>query len=405
MPRGPNNEADGETDILARGMRRLMRRDDSAIPPPNIDNDPTSNATSSETLNRRSDPALTMRVFSEFYDEIVDHLCLRDAVYISQACRRLRPLIKGYLGRALLNRILGPYVDDPHTLRDLMRRHKSVVSGSSALDLIMNDRIWSPNDLDIFCPKGSGETLMDHLINSEGYEVRIPEWDEVKDAEYEDLKAVHYIYRLEKPLETKKPSRSTSSARRREIREPPTIKIDIIESTTSSALKPLTFFRNTLCMNFLSADYLIVLYPILTFQRQGILQIWGAHDSSIGPKYRARGYTLYTKVNTRNLCKTGMGCPNKYRSSSDVACMQVHFGAPRTHQNHNPSFEDTLWLLMIAGRRCSFHGCPGEVRVPLSFLREPVLVPEKGTLVDLVMNRLDADPGTEIRVSSYPRPM
>lgn len=96
-------------------------------------------------------------------------------------------------------------------------------------------------------------------------------------------------------------------------------KIDVIESSTTLAVHPLTFYHTTVVMNYLFADGVVVMYPELTFKRLAVIS--GKPNTRHSPysKYKARGYTLCESGSDSVLCRTP--CLQLYRTTLDAASM------------------------------------------------------------------------------------
>ncbi|EIW54752.1 uncharacterized protein TRAVEDRAFT_91056, partial [Trametes versicolor FP-101664 SS1] len=143
-----------------------------------------------------------------------------------------------------LNNALRMFVDDPRGLRSLMRLLGAVISGSFALAFMVRDDNlrFTPNDLDVYLPAQYGRRFAQYLVDVEGYAVvgqtRLP-----------------YGMAHEVVLALGKGSS----------------RIEVIPSTSGSALLPIAHFWSSHVKNFISADTFCVAYPEQTFKGRGLL--------------------------------------------------------------------------------------------------------------------------------------
>ncbi|KAI9064829.1 hypothetical protein FKP32DRAFT_1527238, partial [Trametes sanguinea] len=161
----------------------------------------------------------------------------------------------------------------------LLRLTSSVISGSTALHILDVDRAatWTPMDLDIYAPCHSALQVVAYMCRVEKYELL-----EHPDTYSYAAGGFDTVYRL-----------------RRGTKE-----IDIIQSSTRSALHPIPFFWSTHVMNYLTADSFCIAYPELTLNGKALLNPIHLLDNLHAPpsvvanitKYNARGYDFRTRT-------------------------------------------------------------------------------------------------------------
>ncbi|KAI9061415.1 hypothetical protein FKP32DRAFT_1540303, partial [Trametes sanguinea] len=152
--------------------------------------------------------------------------------------------VEGFLDREF-NASLRPYVRAPILFRNTLRMLHGVISGSFALAFVSRNNTpeFEPADLDIYVGRSYAKRLASYLIQVEGY---VPD----------DNDSHPYISRGY--TEVIGMSRGA-------------VRVQVIQSETSSALYPLAHFWSSHVMNFLTADGFCVCYPAYTFQGRGLL--------------------------------------------------------------------------------------------------------------------------------------
>ncbi|KAI0349032.1 hypothetical protein OH77DRAFT_1373963, partial [Trametes cingulata] len=158
----------------------------------------------------------------------------------------------------------------------VLRITDSVISGSAALSVLDTGRglDWRPTDLDIYSPNDRTLRMVWYLCHIERYTVT----------------AVHVS------------SYTGDSAGFRRVvhMEKGTKRIDVIQSTTLSALHPIPYFWASHLMNYITADKFSLAYPTFTDQGRGLLnpvafleyRYARPHTLEVLHKYQARGYSF-----------------------------------------------------------------------------------------------------------------
>lgn len=133
----------------------------------------------------------------------------------------------------------------------MMRKVNCILSGSAALEIAVPDSC-TPGDLDFYCPLKQLRTVVKFFVQKQGYIDTTPgTCPHVYGDHIAGIRAVKTLIH------------STD----------PTLKINIIESTTISPHAPIILFHSTPVMDFVSGDGIGVFYPALTSQRKGKVAI------------------------------------------------------------------------------------------------------------------------------------
>lgn len=139
----------------------------------------------------------------------------------------------------------------PERVLNMMQETGCILSGSAALEMAIPGAS-PPNDLDFYCPCGQLEAVIRFFVETQGYRDVTEGTGEC--ARYGDLlvgiKAVHRLELVARPCK----------------------QLNVIESTTASALAPVLFFHSSVVMNFVSAEGVMMLYPSLTSKKRGMFR-------------------------------------------------------------------------------------------------------------------------------------
>ncbi|CAG7851832.1 SubName: Full=Uncharacterized protein {ECO:0000313/EMBL:CCA74466.1} [Serendipita indica DSM 11827] len=237
---------------------------------------------------------------------ILDYLPIQDAISFTQTCRAARRFHQAHFTHRV-NKLLVPYVD-PEKMHTFMRDTGSIISGSSALWLLASfPTNWRPNDLDVYCPLNATPKAIEFFV-SEGYQVV---------SEYEPS---NYTQRQLHSL-----ARITKLARGEEQR------IDLLESKTHNSFHPITVFHTTVVMNFISADFIVSLYPKATLSHVGASSY--AHPAK-PRQYQERGYSI-----DGHEVWSWLFCPALRRQTSDSYCLAL----PYRQNRHLGDVESGEW--------------------------------------------------------------
>lgn len=157
-----------------------------------------------------------------------------------------------------VNTIFAAFVDDTNGFHNLLCITRSVVSRSTALQILDVECAsqWTPHDTDIYTPIDTTFHIEDYLVNVKKY------------AKYNPPQT--------SPLGTTSPPNGPHSDIEKGyhcvicLQRGKTC-INIIQSTTPSALHPIPFFWASHITNFVSANGFILTHPNYTLKGHGIL--------------------------------------------------------------------------------------------------------------------------------------
>jgi hypothetical protein len=183
---------------------------------------------------------------------VTDYLPLQDILSLLQASKQIQSFAR-YVYVRQYHRLLSTYVDIPYQFRELIGRHRSIISGSAVVWLIEGfPSSWTPGDLDIYTPKGESKPVINYLV-AQGYRkvplVDIPEEDDDPFQQF-NWHTFHLTHLYHPKLETR---------------------IEIFESETGDPTRSILYSRGTHTMNFLSWNTLVSLYPKMTLNKKGVV--------------------------------------------------------------------------------------------------------------------------------------
>jgi hypothetical protein len=248
---------------------------------------------------------------------VTDHLPLRDIISLLHTSRATGQ----YAAHVYIRRVhqmLAHYVINPYEFRCAMNEHQCVISGSAVVWMIQGfPTNWKPNDLDIYTPRGKSEEMICYL-NHLGYKIPNQQTDSPRTK----------IRRLfEYHLHTVTTLMNTEFG----------TTIDVLESKSESAVKPITYLHGTLVQNYVEANSIVSFYPALTFMGMGTLARRSVDSNGQWvSKYRERGFTIYRGANASGRYVSYV-CPLLLRSDGDCYCLTIWFGEdpfPEHDDNH-----------------------------------------------------------------------
>ncbi|KIO11585.1 hypothetical protein M404DRAFT_126231 [Pisolithus tinctorius Marx 270] len=145
-----------------------------------------------------------------------------------------------------MRKIATPFFKDPDILPHILRMCDAVISGSTALHLLLpeNTTEWTPTDLNIYVPEHCYPHLR-ILLKHQCYKI----------LRKHKTTAIYSQSAIASVITWVKGNRH----------------IDIVVSNTDVAVSPIFQFHSTAVMNFISADHIFCAYPALTLQGLSIL--------------------------------------------------------------------------------------------------------------------------------------
>ncbi|KAH7907428.1 hypothetical protein BJ138DRAFT_1014513 [Hygrophoropsis aurantiaca] len=225
-----------------------------------------------------------------------------------------------------------------------------VISGSSALSFVLPRwrAGWEAKDLDLFIPRHHKEPIIAFLAR-EGYDVASVSADTYGDLEEQAINQITHLRNVEKT-------------------------IDIIESSTASAIAPIFRFHSSLVMNFFNAQACFCAYPQMTTNHRALINCGRLADYRPGhrsrlmrcwKKYEERGFRFAqvsnvtltqswrltvpvleeTEPDQRHICKEDFSCPHTVRATTDEGSLLVYFDEGGDNHTRPPSRDAMFWHL------------------------------------------------------------
>ncbi|KAF5373471.1 hypothetical protein D9615_009486 [Tricholomella constricta] len=298
--------------------------------------------------------SLSLNVLILLFDEIAVHVPISAVIALSQTHSSLRGKLPAHL-RQSFDEMLASRItrNNVNGFRNLLLKTRAVISGSTALHFILRETHWNPGDFDIYAPFGTGYTIVHWLMDNEGYRIvsdgsksflfhphSVPVPAENHNCDWiTDLGDFPAAHRSSRSPRMRYESTDSDIYRVYKLCSTNDTFIDVVESSKPSFLPPITKFHSTLVMNYITPDCVVVLYPKLTFKREGILQFRDENtlESYDNPnhqpmartvargtkqdyvdKYKSRGYTLFSRpADLQRPC--GAACPAIVRTVSTQA--------------------------------------------------------------------------------------
>lgn len=237
-------------------------------------------------------------LFTASLDNLLQFTDVKQLLDVRLINKVMKVSIDAYVIRRIAN-FLARWVAAPFKLQKVLQETRSVISGSGAAYLIVNPKDWVPHDLDIFTPQGRRDIVVNHLINTEGYE-HVPPPEVEPHPTIGGLPAALPNIYLDDPRRT---FLSVVKLRKRNLHGPDGSYhlVDVVESATRQATSPILSFPSTTAMNWIESDRMFCAYPELTLNGLGML-----NGESDGPaaertkawrdKYELRGFTPITSA-------------------------------------------------------------------------------------------------------------
>jgi len=221
-----------------------------------------------------SNPLIAQNVF-----QYTPAATLHSLTLVSRATKKLVERHYAHKFRCLC----GQYLDRVDEFLRMLGRCKGCITGSAALEVIMNDceASWQAGDLDVSVPKEQSCRLCLYLEQKEGY-VR----EDTADGDSTSHQRAGYEQLIKhKKLRSVCKLRSPKTGRR----------IDVLESTDESCISPLCDFHSTAVVNALFPDRITCYFPAHTLRYRAIRNV--AHqshkDRRAVSKYTGRGEGVF----------------------------------------------------------------------------------------------------------------
>ncbi|KAH6910072.1 hypothetical protein BKA70DRAFT_1100657 [Coprinopsis sp. MPI-PUGE-AT-0042] len=248
-----------------------------------------------------------------------------EAQALQTSCAYTRNTASGELDRRVFDLLTEFDLDPPSTLTILQDVH-GYISGSGVLHII-NPGPWKPNDIDIYVPSQGASKLKAFLLRVrrrfsffKGINLEIRRRRGRTYTKIPGLSKIWYFQSL-----------STNRV------------INVMVTSTKSALPPIVAFHSTPVMNFIAYFGLVSLYGRMTSERIGWVNLDGppsTRDRKWIAKYEERGYQLLANsamhYNTdSHQCGVHLHCVQSERSLHNsgvrVATFAKHQGEKKSN--------------------------------------------------------------------------
>ncbi|TEB24047.1 hypothetical protein FA13DRAFT_1714959 [Coprinellus micaceus] len=288
---------------------------------------------------------------------------LEDLSHFRQIWGLARRTLKARVHDTILRFRLSP----SRTLR-MMRRTKTVISGSAALKTI-DACGWDANDLDFYSPKEEVQSVLSwfethryRIVRScKSYSLYPPAACDPPGRRYTTPEVAFVQLGANNCIETVFTLQHELSGD----------KINVIQSKSSSAVAPIAFFHSTIVMNFISSDTVVCGYPSLTLRGQGLMNAQTMpplravkQEVSAVAKYQRRGYSF---VQGRNEDPTfNPADPHRNRSWRDQYSLRMRFRRGYRGGANSGTVGDGEWKVSYR----EWYRDNGFIEYPAQFLAE-----------------------------------
>ncbi|KAK7685931.1 hypothetical protein QCA50_010740 [Cerrena zonata] len=199
------------------------------------------------------------------------------------------------------NALLASFTPNPASFRQMMSDTGSIISGSTALYLLLRQPCtWKPRDVDVIGVNEGYKTLLAFILSLPGAKV-VSDSREQLEGDGPDSYPYEGLRRLVKV--------STDMAN-----------FDVIESTGSVPSNTVVHYWGTHVMNALTADSIQCAYPALTLAHK-VIQVRYTNATNPITKYKQRGFELIRKefraVNLSASCGHNVLCSSRDRYFGD----------------------------------------------------------------------------------------
>ena len=179
---------------------------------------------------------------------------------------------------------------------------------------------WSPRDMDVYEPKTGrgGSGVLKYLLEVEGYKEHNVRERSLRE-QYDAWRGIRQVKNV--------------------VRDG--IRVDVVTSSSSSAISPIFYFHSTPVINWISPEGLFSAYPKLTCTWRGLLNPMALDQSHFVPalpgtdvrrsldKYNIRGFDIRRNPSCWpddvHLCTFSAECPIASRNVVDGGCMFAPF--------------------------------------------------------------------------------
>lgn len=231
--------------------------------------------------------------------DVLDYCNIRDLVPVAALNSFHTNVVQKYICQRSTIMASQFFTDTDAFSRMLTDCHAGV-SGSAALHFMLPTKTtdWTPNDLDIYAPSAHYISICARMQNM-GYVI-------IGEKEFDQTP--YSSSQIEEVVTFSNTSRI----------------IQVIFSSTYTALTPIFEFHSTAVMNFVSPDLVLCAYPDLTFQHLSLinpapiyLDLFSISVADALRKYNDRGFRYID-------CATAGTCTTNVRSLTDSKCFWMN---------------------------------------------------------------------------------
>lgn len=251
-----------------------------------------------------------LRIVGTAEEDIMDGLDLLQLATIAKTDPATATAVAETVERSV-ERVIRLFDIEPSEMLRLLHATSGVLSGSAVI-LALMPWTFEPGDLDMYVPKSQADYALS--VVKDMFDFR----QSKAIGPYLQIPSVDRIIWLEKGH----------------------IKLNLIVSSSESAIEPIFHFHSTLVMNFISSLGIFCAYPDLTFKRRGLINVGkpghrGADSATkiCIQKYRQRDFHLSATINTwadirGHVCTKDSSCPHTIRTIYDSGSLFYAFRRP-----------------------------------------------------------------------------
>lgn len=266
------------------------------------------------------------------YDRIANFVRVADFARLKQTSRLHSELIAG-LFYSRFCKAVATFGLDPLWLLRLLRKTKSIISGSAAVLMVHPDQ-FVPNDLDIIVDRSNATALILKIVQgSDFHHIGGAPGDYSTNLEHKSIDAIHFLVH-----------RTTN------------VEIKIIVSRCADPLHVVLNFDSTHVMNVITPTGFASAYPILTSMGRGLFNIPArreVRDQDWLSQQRTRGFKLKNDLRRwgdfcGHRCTADASCPQTARHFRDTHMLFQEFFIDEKHPRRHPLHHyegNVVWAL------------------------------------------------------------
>jgi hypothetical protein len=140
---------------------------------------------------------LPLLLLTDVFTIIIPHCKFPTLVALANTSTLLRGIVVAFLRRQVQH-VLSAYFPDASGTVKIMRNFNILLSGSTALKLVlcMDATTWNAHDIDLYCPKSAATPFLSY-VESQGYVIQNSNSDYIK-SYWPQPEDVHNVYQGER---------------------------------------------------------------------------------------------------------------------------------------------------------------------------------------------------------------